>query len=88
MISASVAPLALFIIATTSAFLLARSAFGLPASFFAWLAFFAGLAFLAPMRSFPNRCRVHFVSPPRAAVVTVITQLGRNIKGSLLANCD
>src|SRR5580698_9433568 len=46
MISASVAPFARFINATTSAFLLARSALGLPAAFFGWRAFFAVLAFL------------------------------------------
>src|SRR5580692_11138144 len=50
MISASVAPLARFIIAITSAFLLARSALGLLAGFQARPAFFAGLAFLAGVR--------------------------------------
>ena len=50
MISASVAPLARFISAITSAFLLARSAFGLPACFFARAAFVADLAFLAGAR--------------------------------------
>src|ERR1700693_363401 len=49
-ISASVAPLARFIIAMTSAFLLARSTFGLPAAFLTRPAFFAGLAFLAAVR--------------------------------------
>jgi len=34
----------------TSAFLLARSALGLPAAFFGWRAFFAVLAFLAAVR--------------------------------------
>src|SRR5260370_35530414 len=47
MISGSVAPFARFIMAITSAFLLARSAFGLAAAFLARPAFFAGLAFLA-----------------------------------------
>src|SRR5450432_3059856 len=46
-ISARVAPLARFIIAMTSAFLLLRSATGLLAGFFALAAFFGGLAFLA-----------------------------------------
>jgi hypothetical protein len=56
MISASVAPLGRFIIAITSAFLLLRSAFCcLPAIFFGWRAFFAGLAFLAVVR-FPFGC--------------------------------
>src|SRR5580704_2815378 len=50
MISASVAPLARFINAMTSAFLLARCAFGLPATFLAGPAFFAGLACLAIVR--------------------------------------
>jgi len=47
MISANVAPLARFIKATTSAFLLVGSAFGLPADFLADLGFFVPLAFLA-----------------------------------------
>src|SRR5579864_267660 len=46
-ISASVAPLARFIIAMTSAFLLVRSAFGLLAGFLAACAFFEDFAFLA-----------------------------------------
>src|ERR1700676_3286558 len=46
MISASVAPLARFISAMTSAFLLARSAFNVVAGFLARLAFFADLDFL------------------------------------------
>src|ERR1035438_3260037 len=46
MISASVAPLARFIRAMTSAFLFARSVFGLLAGFFAPAGFLAGLAFL------------------------------------------
>src|SRR3984893_9644267 len=46
MISGSVAPFARCIIAMTSAFLLARSAFGLAAGFFARPAFCAGLPFL------------------------------------------
>src|SRR5271170_3811796 len=50
MISASVAPLARFISAITSAFLLARSALGLLAGFPARAAFFGGLAFLAIAR--------------------------------------
>jgi hypothetical protein len=50
MISASVAPLARFIIAITSAFLLARSALGLVTGFLARPAFFAGLALLAVTR--------------------------------------
>jgi hypothetical protein len=50
MISANVAPLARFIIAITSAFLLARSALGLVADFLARPAFFAGLVFLAGAR--------------------------------------
>ena len=50
MISASVAPLARFIKAMTSTFLLARSAFGLLAAFFGWRPFFAVLAFLVVVR--------------------------------------
>jgi hypothetical protein len=50
MISANVAPLARFIRAMTSAFLLARSAFGLPAAFLTRAAFFAVLAFLRGVR--------------------------------------
>jgi hypothetical protein len=46
MISGRVAPLARFIMPITSAFLLARSAFGLAAGLLARLAFVAGLAFL------------------------------------------
>ena len=46
MISGSVTPLARFIMAITSAFLLARSAFGLPTGFLARPAFFPGFAFL------------------------------------------
>jgi hypothetical protein len=49
MISASVAPLARFIIAITSAFLLARSALGLLAGFLV-RDFFAAVAFLAGAR--------------------------------------
>ncbi len=49
MISASVAPLARFIIAITSAFLLVRSVFGLLAPFLPPSAFFAALAFLAAL---------------------------------------
>ena len=49
MISANVAPLARFIKATTSAFLLARSSFGLPPAFLAGLAFFAGLFFFVDL---------------------------------------
>ncbi len=48
MISANVAPLARFISVITSAFLLARSAFGL--LFLARLAFFRGFAFLVDLR--------------------------------------
>jgi hypothetical protein len=51
MISASVTPLARFIIAITSAFLLVRSAFGLAAAFLARPTFFAGLAFLLALRA-------------------------------------
>src|SRR5258708_19489381 len=47
MISASVAPLARFIIAMTSAFLLVASDFGLPAAFFARGGFFPAFAFFA-----------------------------------------
>src|ERR1700737_2297309 len=47
MISANVTPLARFIMAITSAFLLVRSALDLPAAFLARAAFFAGFAFLA-----------------------------------------
>jgi hypothetical protein len=50
MISASVAPFARFIIAITSAFLLARSALDLLAGFRARPAFFADLTFLANVR--------------------------------------
>src|ERR1019366_8221707 len=50
MISASVAPLARFISAITSAFLLARSPLGLVACFLAGPGFFAGLPFLAGVR--------------------------------------
>ena len=52
MISGSVTPLARFIIAMTSAFLLARSALGLLAGFLAPAAFFAGLAFFEGERFF------------------------------------
>jgi hypothetical protein len=44
MISASVAPLSRFSMAMTSVFLLVRSAFGLPAGFFARAPFLVGLA--------------------------------------------
>src|ERR1035438_2499892 len=50
MISAKVAPLARCIIAITSAFLLARSAVDLRAAFLAGATFFAALAFLAGLR--------------------------------------
>jgi hypothetical protein len=46
MISGRVAPFARFLIAITSAFLLVRSAFGLPTTFLARPAFFAGFSFL------------------------------------------
>ncbi|HTR39042.1 MAG TPA: hypothetical protein VMH80_24365 [Bryobacteraceae bacterium] len=49
MISADVAPLARFIKATTPAFLLARSSFGLPTAFLAGLVFFAGLFFFVAL---------------------------------------
>src|SRR5450432_2610141 len=49
-ISANVAPLERFNIAITSAFLLARCDFGLPACFLARVAIFAGLAFFADGR--------------------------------------
>ena len=51
MISGSIAPLARFIIAMTSAFLLLRSAFGLAAAFLACFAFFAGFVFFTPLRT-------------------------------------
>src|SRR5579864_1801294 len=51
MISASVAPLARFIIAMTSAFLFVRSALGLVAAFLARAAFFGDLGFLPGLRS-------------------------------------
>jgi len=51
MISGSVAPLARFIMAITSALLLVRSRLGLAATFLARPAFFAGLAFLAACAS-------------------------------------
>src|SRR5260370_29944128 len=50
-ISGRVAPLARFISAITSAFLLVRSAFGLAAGFLARPDFFAGLAFLPALRA-------------------------------------
>src|ERR1035438_6680723 len=52
MISASVAPLARFISAMTSAFLLARSALGLLDGFLARPAFFAGLILAAVRLAF------------------------------------
>jgi hypothetical protein len=51
MISGNVAPLARFIMAMTSAFLLVRSAFGLPAGVLARAAFFAALAFFVGFRA-------------------------------------
>src|SRR5215471_2758696 len=50
MISASVASLVRLIIAITAAFLLARSACGLPTGFLAHAAFFADLGFAAVLR--------------------------------------
>ena len=97
MISASVAPLARFISAITSAFLLARSAFGLPAAFLDRPAFFAGLILAAVRLAFAcvapgsgvvvfsdiGCVRVHRVSPDRVAVVTSITQVRRNCNRNL-----
>jgi hypothetical protein len=94
MISASVAPLARFISAITSAFLLVRSVFGLPVGFLARFAFFAGLAFFPAWRfgfsrwlRRPLHCidcvLAHWFLLDRVAVVTFITPLGRNSKGNL-----
>ena len=82
-----------------SAFLLLRSAFGLPAGFSTLSAFFAGLAFLAGAR-FAFGCGtsgadaffsdfglvVHFVSPDRPAVVTIHLN-GRNSKANTHDRC-
>src|SRR5260370_38184954 len=99
MISGNVAPLARFIMAITSAFLLVRSALGLLDAFFVRPAFFAGLAFLPALRE-PFGFAVSGAGLPfslsiafslieflldRVAVVTVITPVRRNIKGNLRA---
>jgi hypothetical protein len=98
LISANVAPLARFIIAMTSAFLLVRSAFGLLAGFLARLAFFAGFALLpallAPLGFAASGAGFLMFSLTiafsliqflldRVAIVTWITQLWRNIKLNL-----
>jgi hypothetical protein len=76
MISGNVAPFARFIIAITSAFLLVRLAFGLLVAFLAFPAFLAGLGGFAAGLG-PRRLR--------RRLITVITPVGRNIKGNLRA---
>src|SRR5260370_40359030 len=99
MISGNVAPLARFIMAITSAFLLVRSALGLLDAFFVRPAFFAGLAFLPALREpfgfavsgagFPFSLSSAFslieFLLDRVAVVTVITPVRRNCKHNLRA---
>src|ERR1051326_5373785 len=98
-ISASVAPLARFIMAMTSAFLLfVPSAFGFPAAFLTRGAFFASLAFLAgllpPLGFAASGTGVAMFSESIAfiwfllcrklfAVVTFITRVRRNSKSNL-----
>jgi hypothetical protein len=98
MISGSVAPLARFIIAMTSAFLLARSAFGLVAAFLERPGFFA-FAFVSGLRAplafavsgtgllmFSLSIAFSLIEFLLAfAVVTWITPFGRNIKWILRA---
>src|SRR5882757_9060303 len=85
-ISANVAPLARFIIAMTSAFLLVPSDFGLPAAFFAPLAFLAalrrtlGCASVTGLLMFSESIVLIVFSFDRFAVVTFITRVGRNSK--------
>jgi len=88
-------PLARFIISITSAFLLARSVFGLAPAFLARAAFFAGLAFLPALRA-PSGFAVSGTGllmlslsiafsffeflPDRVAIVTFITPVRRKSK--------
>jgi hypothetical protein len=95
-ISASVAPLARFIIAMTSAFLFVPSDFGLATVFFTWGRLLCGLGFLgglAPslglrlVRGLADvlgiDCAHLLFSFDRSAVVTLITRAGRNSKANL-----